>query len=154
MTRIFSSAEQLATNFNTTVIIGGLLILVVVIGFTISARAAPFSMSFKARGIIGLVLFLGVLWYAYSTTYEQFVGLTLDSAEFRLLYAGPFSREISVPRASVTAIRFGAASGRGSSTCRIGIEVQGSEKYFSAWIPDRNNDCRKIRDEIMRELNQ
>lgn len=152
MTLTFSSPTDLAANFRYTVIVGAVLILVLVAAFARGARASPLSMSFGARCIIGTAFFIGVLWYAYSSSYEQFVSLTLDAFDFHLLYAGPFHREVTVARSAVTEIRFGGGGGRGSSTCRISIEVQHSQKYFSAWIPDRSNDCRLIRDEIQTEL--
>jgi len=151
MTLTFSSPSDLDANFRYTVIVGAALILVLFAAFARGTRASPLSMSFISRCIIGMAFFIGVLWYAYASSYEQFVSLTLDSFDFHLLYAGPFHREVTVPRRTVTAIRFGGGGGRASSTCRISIEVQ-SQKYFSAWIPDRSNDCRRIRDEIQSEL--
>ncbi len=109
-------------------------------------------MSFGLRCIIGMVAFVGVLWYAYASSYDAFVSLTLDASNFHLFYVGPFPREVIVPRLAVTEVRFGSGGGRGSSTCRISIEVQQSEQYFSGWIPERSNDCKGIRDEIRREL--
>jgi hypothetical protein len=152
MTLTFSSPADLAANFRYTVIVGAVLILVLVAAVTKAARASPYSMSFGARCIIGMAAFIAVLWYAYASSYRQFVSLTLDPSNFHLLYAGPFHREVTVPRLAVTEVRFGSGEGRGSSTCRISIEVQQSQQYFSGWIPDRSNDCRNIRDEIRREL--
>jgi hypothetical protein len=152
MTWTFSSPTDLAANFRYTVIVGAVLILVLVAAFSRRANAPPFSMSFGTRCIIGMAFFIGVLWYAYASSYDQFVSLTLDAFDVHLLYAGPFHHEVAVPRRAVTAIRFGAGDGRGRSTCRIGIEVQQSQQYFSAWIPDRSDDCKRIRDDIQLQL--
>jgi hypothetical protein len=151
MTLTFASPADVGTEFRTIVTVFGILILVIVVAFALSARDSPLATTFKTRCVLGLFGFMGVVWYAYSSTYEQFVTAEVNANEVRLVFVGPFAREVVLPRSKITAIRWGEAD-RGSSRCRVSIEAESSSIYDSAWLTDKPNICKGLRDDILRTL--
>jgi hypothetical protein len=151
MTLTFASAADLSTEFRTTVTVFGILVLAIVVAFALNARKSPLAMAFKTRCVLGLLAFTGVVWYAYSSSYEQFVAADVNGSEVRLVFVGPFSREVVVPGSKVIAVRWGEAD-RGSSRCRVSIEAAASKTYRSAWLAGKPDICKGLRDDILRTL--
>jgi hypothetical protein len=151
MTLTFASAADLSTEFRTTVTVFGILVLAIVVAFALSARNSPLAMTFKTRCVLGLLAFTGVVWYAYSSSYEQFVAADVNGNEVRLVFVGPFSREVVVPGSKIIAVRWGGTD-RGSSRCRVSIEAAASKTYRSAWLAGKSDICKGLRDDILRTL--
>jgi hypothetical protein len=150
MTLTFGSPANLGSEFRTTVTVFGILVVVLVAAFSRSRRDSAPALTFKTRCVLSLLGFMGVVWYAHSTTYQQFVSADVDAAGVRLVFVGPFSREVAVPSGRITAVRWGTAD-RGSSRCRISIEAA-SATYYSAWLSNKSDICKGMRDEILRTL--
>jgi hypothetical protein len=151
MTLTFASPADVSAEFRTIVTVFGILVLVVVVAFALSARNSPLATPFKTRCILGLCGLVGVVWYAYSSTYEQFISADVKGNEVRLVFVGPFSREVILPRGKIVDIRWGQGD-RGSSRCRVSIEAESSTIYYSAWLPVKPDICKGLRDDMLRTL--
>jgi hypothetical protein len=151
MTLTFASAADVSAEFRTTVTVFGILVLVIAVAFALSARNSPLAMTFKTRCVLGLLAFMGVVWYAYSSTYEQFITADVNGNEARLVFVGPFSRQVVLQRSQIVAVRWGETD-RGSSRCRVSIEAAASKIYHSAWLPGKPDICKGLRDDILRTL--
>jgi hypothetical protein len=87
MTLTFASAADLSTEFRTTVTVFGILVLAIVVAFALSARNSPLAITFKTRCALGLLAFTGVVWYAYSSSYAQFITADVNGNQVRLVFA-------------------------------------------------------------------
>jgi hypothetical protein len=149
---IVTFAEQAALNweFRTDLLVFGALVIIITIAFQVSYRNSPLAMSFKTRGLLALVALLGVGWYAYASSYQQFIRVEVTDADVRLTFVGPLSRDVVIAPRDIAKVTYGL-SDRGSTKCRVTIEGR-SAKYHSAWVPNKAAICQAYRDDILRAL--
>ncbi len=150
-TLTFGSPADLGAEFGTTVTVFGILILVIVVGLALRGRGSPGAVTFKTRCILGLLGLMGVIWYAYASTYQHFVTADVNGDQVRLVFVGPFAREVILPRGKISAVRWGVGD-RGAAKCRVSIEVESSSVYYSAWLRTKPAICKGLRDDILHTL--
>src|ERR1700692_2202332 len=136
MTVTFALPSALSFEFRTALLVFGALVVFITAALEVSYRSSPLAMSFTMRCLLGLLGLMGVVWYAYASSYQKFIGAEVTEAEVRLMFVGPFSREVVVRHSEIVAVRYGL-SDRGGSKCRVTVEAQSSATYHSAWVPGR-----------------
>jgi hypothetical protein len=149
---IVTFAEPAALNweFRTDLLVFGALVVIITLAFQVSYRNSPLAMSFKMRCLLALVALLGVGWYAYASSYQQFIRVQVTDADVRLTFVGPLSRDVVLAPRNIVKVTYGL-SNRGSSECRVTIEGRGATCH-SAWVPNKVAICRGYRDDMLRAL--
>jgi hypothetical protein len=146
----FAEPSALNSEFRTDLLVFGALVIIITIAFQVSYRNSPLAMSFKMRCLLALLAFLGVGWYAYASSYQQFTRVEMTDADVRLTFVGPLSRDVILAPRDIVKVTYGL-SDRGSSKCRVTIEGR-SAKYHSAWVPNKAAICQEYRDDMLRAL--
>lgn len=151
MTLTFASAADTAAEFRNIVLVFGVLDGVIVAAFWQAGRNSALSMTLMTRCLLGLAALLGIVWYGYASSYQKFISAEVTQSVVKLVFVGPFAREVELAPKDVTDVRFGYAD-RGSSRCRVVFETSTSSSFRGAWIPDKSNVCKAMREEILRTL--
>jgi hypothetical protein len=146
----FAEPSALNWEFRTDLLVFGGLLVIITLAFEVSYRNSPLAMSFTMRCLLGLVGLSGVAWYAYASSYQQFIRAAVNDVDVRLTFVGPFSRIVVLPHRDIAAITYGL-SDRGSSKCRVTIAAGGTQ-YHSAWVANEGAICRVYRDAMQRVL--
>jgi hypothetical protein len=147
----FTTPSQAMAAFETALGVAGATIAAVVVISALAAACGALATSFAARCFLGLVVFACFGWAAYSWTLGRFVAAEVSATGVTLHYSGPLAKDIVLRPQEVKEVTFGMDD-RHDTKCYIAIERDDSQTYKSAWLTQPARECRRIRGEILSEL--
>lgn len=144
----FTSAESVALAFHDGVTYSAGIILAMMIGAAIASRSLPSKLNLKWVWSLGGIAFALCLALNYSSSYGEFASAEVNESEIKLLYVGPFGREVTLPRGSIQTILFGLP-GKMGQHCYLRIQQKSGQSHRSGTRPMAAEACKNMRLQIM-----
>lgn len=124
------------------------IILTMITGAVIASRILPSELSLKWVWSMGSIALACCLALDYSSSYGEFASAEVNESEIKLLYVGPFGREVILPRESIQTILFGLP-GKMGQHCYLRIQQKSGQSHRSGRRPMATEACKTMRLQIM-----
>ncbi len=147
----FSTAIEISEAFFASITVGAAVVLVMAV-LVLLLSWDHYRKFYVIR--VGLAATVGLacaLWGAYASTFGCFVAAEVSGSELRLLYVGPFRKEVTISGDSVDSVLFGTP-GKSNYPCYIKITTKSGDSYRSTTRNEELSSCKKLRMQILRAL--
>lgn len=147
----FTTSEAVSADFYETVLLGAVVAFIMAMTALLCSREKRPILSVRTISVVGLVGFGCVVSVAYFSTYDRFIRAQVDNTGIKLVYSGPFGKEVTIPRNSIENVLFGLP-GKTNRQCYIRVLQHTGESYRSATVVKQSEACKSLRADISAKL--
>lgn len=148
----FTTAEAVAAAVREGLAFSAIVTVVMAVTAMWVARGSASRLGLKTVCMSSMALFACLVGVVYWSSYGRFIAADVSASEVKLRYAGPFGREVVLPREAIETVLFGLPGKTSFGGCYIRIQQTTGESHRSSTLNGQAEMCKSIRGQMLAAL--